>query len=321
MQDTLPLLRRTDFPSLRRHAMTTLQVNITYTCNLACFHCHVASSPKRTERLSDDDVELLIQVLRTRPIDTLDLTGGAPEMHPRFAEVVSAARAENIKVIDRCNLTILSEPGYEHLAQFLADHQVQIVASLPCYTEENVDSQRGRGVFEISIEALQRLNSLGYGQPESGLFLHLVYNPTGPTLPPPQAQLHADYTRELFEKHGIVFNELFTITNMPIKRFGSMLVTKGEFETYMKLLRDSYNQDNLDAVMCRSTLSVDYQGYLYDCDFNQQLGIPLPPTQSAARPHLRDLLTTDYADHPISVADHCYGCTAGAGSSCGGALS
>lgn len=318
MRDTLPLLRKTDFPALTRRSLDTLQVNLTYTCNQACFHCHVAASPKRTEALSDDNVDLLAQVIEKRDISTLDLTGGAPEMHKRFTDIVSHARSQGVDVIDRCNLTILTEPGYEHMAKFLADQSVIITASLPCYSEDNVDSQRGKGVFERSIDALKMLNDLGYGVQGSGLDLHLVYNPLGPVLPPPQAGLQAAYTKQLKEDFGIVFNDLYVITNMPIKRFGATLMTKGEFQPYMQLLKDNYSDANVEHVMCSSMVSVDYQGHLYDCDFNQQLGLPSPVGDG--RPHLRDLLTTDYVGGPIRVADHCYGCTAGAGSSCGGAL-
>jgi radical SAM/Cys-rich protein len=240
---------------------------------------------------------------------------GARRMHWGFRPLVKEASSLGIKVIDRCNLTILLEPGYESTADFLAKHRVEVVASMPCYSAENVDKQRGNGVFDRSIAALQKLNALGYGQEDSGLTLNLVYNPQGPSLPPNQAALEADYKRELLEHFGIRFNALFTITNMPIKRFGSMLISKWLFADYMQLLKDSYQPGNLDGLMCRNTISVDWQGYLYDCDFNQQLNLPL----SGARRHLRDLLNDDFRGREICVADHCYGCTAGQGSSCGGA--
>jgi len=234
---------------------------------------------------------------------------------------VQAAQALGVQVIDRCNLTVLFEPGQETLANFLADRRVQVVASMPCYSLENVDNQRGKGVFDKSIAALRKLNELGYGQPDSGLTLNLVYNPQGPSLPPQQAKLQAAYKKELFEHFGVVFNELFTLTNMPIQRFGSMLISKGQFNQYLHLLRDNFAAANLSTVMCRSLVSVDWQGYLYDCDFNQMLGLALPEqTLDGARPHLRDLLNEDLAGRPIRVAEHCYGCTAGQGSSCGGAL-
>ncbi|HOZ67062.1 MAG TPA: arsenosugar biosynthesis radical SAM protein ArsS, partial [Burkholderiaceae bacterium] len=246
-------------------------------------------------------------------------------MHTSFRRIVHQARALGVRVIDRCNLTILFEPGQDDLAEFLAANQIEIVASMPCYTVENVDKQRGKGVFDKSIAALQKLNALGYGKPGTGLIINLVYNPQGPSLPPNQSKLQADYKRELFNHFGIVFNELFALTNMPIKRFGSMLVSKKSFAPYMQLLRDNYLESNLDHVMCRNTVSVDWQGFLYDCDFNQQLDLPIPTeisndVSSLKRPHLRDLLTKDLNGQSIRVADHCYGCTAGQGSSCGGAL-
>lgn len=324
MHATLPLLQATEFPSLRRHQLTTLQVNLGYRCNQSCVHCHVNAGPNRTEMMDEDTLGLIAQVLQARAIETLDLTGGAPELHRGFRRLVQQARTLGVRVIDRCNLTILFEPGQEDLAQFLAGHQVEVVASLPCYSLENVDKQRGEGVFDKSIAALKQLNALGYGQPGSGLTLNLVYNPQGPSLPPDQIKLQADYKRELFSHFGIVFNDLFALANMPIKRFGSMLISKGQFRTYMQLLRDSFAGGNLEHVMCRSLVSVDWQGYLYDCDFNQQLELSLPSLGGvyapSGRPHLRDLMQTDPLGHPIRVADHCYGCTAGQGSSCGGAL-
>ncbi len=319
MHATLPLLLKTDFPAIRRRALDTLQVNLGYRCNQSCLHCHVNASPQRTEMMTADTMALVIAVLRRRRIATLDLTGGAPELNPHFRDLVRAARALGVRVIDRCNLTILSEPGHEDLAEFLAEHNVEITASLPCYSVANVDRQRGDGVFDRSIWGLQRLNALGYGQPDSNKVLNLVYNPQGPVLPPPQAALQADYERELNEHFGIVFNELFTITNMPIQRFGSTLISKGTFGDYMALLRDAYRAENLDTVMCRHLISVDWQGNLHDCDFNQMLGLAAA-LETAERPHLRDLLERDTEGAPIRVADHCYGCTAGQGSSCGGAL-
>jgi radical SAM/Cys-rich protein len=318
---TLPLLQVSDFPSLRRGALSTLQVNIGYKCNQSCLHCHVNAGPNRTEMMTSEQLALIPEVLKARGISTLDLTGGAPELHDGFRDLVRAARAMNVKVIDRCNLTILFEPGQETLADFLAEQQVEVVASMPCYSLENVDRQRGTGVFDKSIAALQALNRLGYGKPNSGLTLNLVYNPQGAVLPPEQSSLQADYKRELKAHFDIEFNELFAIANMPIQRFGSTLVSKGQFKPYMDLLKANYNPATLPQVMCRSTLSVDWQGFLYDCDFNQQLGLPAPAlSEQRARPHLRDLLTTDPQAAGIRVADHCFGCTAGAGSSCGGAL-
>ncbi len=319
MHATLPLLNALDFPPLSRGALTTLQVNLTYECNQRCLHCHVNAGPTRTERMDDATLALLKQVIATHAVQTLDLTGGAPEMHPRFRELVQHARHEGLQVIDRCNLTILSEPGHEDLAAFLAKQQVEISASLPCYARDNVDAQRGDGVFARSIAGLQALNAQGYGVAGSGLILNLVYNPQGPSLPPPQANLEAAYKAHLAEDFGIVFNHLLTITNMPIQRFCSTLISKGTFHDYMQLLRDSYRADNLAAVMCKHLVSVDYQGYLYDCDFNQMLDLPLPLI-GRERSHLRDLLAQRLNGNPIVTRDHCFACTAGQGSSCGGAL-
>jgi len=318
MHATLPLLMRTDFPATRRARLSTLQVNLGYRCNQSCLHCHVNAGPNRTEAMDSATTDTVLDVLREARIATLDLTGGAPELNPHFRRLVSAARAMGVRVIDRCNLTILFEPGQEDLAAFLADESVEVVASMPCYSIERVDRQRGEGVFDKSIAALQQLNALGYGVPGTGKVLNLVYNPQGPVLPPEQTQLQADYKRELGEHFGIVFNELFALANMPIQRFGSTLVTKGEFKPYMDLLKASFQTANLEAVMCKTLVSVDWQGFLYDCDFNQMLGLPLPAAH--ARPHLRDLLHTELQGRTVHVADHCYGCTAGQGSSCGGAL-
>lgn len=317
MLPTLHLLEATDFPALHRDKLDTLQVNLGYRCNQTCVHCHVNAGPTRTEMMNQDMVALIPQVLRARGISTLDLTGGAPELHEQFRQIVKAARELGVKVIDRCNLTILFEPNQEDLADFLAENQVEVVASLPCYSLENVDKQRGKGTFDKSIAALQKLNALGYGQEGTGLTLNLVYNPQGPSLPPNQANLQADYKRELFDHFGIVFNTLFALTNMPIQRFGSMLISKGKFADYLHLLKQNFAAANLESVMCRHLISVDWEGYLYDCDFNQQLELPL---LQGDKPHLRDLLQSDPAGQAIRIADHCYGCTAGQGSSCGGAL-
>lgn len=319
MHATLPLLEATDFPSINRGELQTLQVNLGYLCNQSCVHCHVNAGPTRTEMMDNAHIELILQVLKARNIQLLDLTGGAPEMHPRFRDLVAATSALGVTVMDRCNLTILREPGYESMAGFLAQHRVEIIASMPCYSPANVDQQRGDGVFDKSIAALQELNALGYGRAGSGLTLNLVYNPLGASLPPEQGALEADYKRELHRHFGIEFNALFTLANMPIKRFGSTLISKGQFGAYMQLLKDAYQPHNLDSVMCRSLVSVDWQGYLYDCDFNQQLDLPL--AGAGPRPHLRSLLDTSIDGREISIADHCYGCTAGQGSSCGGALS
>jgi radical SAM/Cys-rich protein len=318
MLDTRPLLLETDFPLIRRGRLETLQVNLGYLCNLSCTHCHVNAGPKRKELMSREMVDVVLEYVRKKSIRILDLTGGAPEMNPHFRYLVSEARKMDVEVIDRCNLMILLEPGYEDLAQFLADQQVVVTASLPCYLEENVEKQRGKGIYDGSIEALKLLNNLGYGIQDE-LQLNLVYNPVDLNLPPEQSGLEADYKRILKEQFGIVFNQLFTITNMPISRFGGMLLSKGLYNKYMGILKDNYSEANLDTVMCRSLLSVDYQGYVYDCDFNQMLKMPLL-TSSRPRPHLKDLLDDDLENKMIAVGEHCYGCAAGQGSSCGGAL-
>ncbi|HDP89458.1 MAG TPA: radical SAM/Cys-rich domain protein [Thioalkalivibrio sp.] len=320
MHATLPLLKDTDFPAIRRGRLTTLQVNLGYRCNQSCLHCHVNAGPNRKEMMTAETIDTVVDFLQAGGIETLDLTGGAPELNPHFRDLVARARALGVHVMDRCNLTVLNEPGQEDLADFLAAHDVEVIASLPCYLEENVDGQRGQGVYHGSIEGLKKLNARGYGQADGSLVLDLVYNPTGPFLPPAQAALEADYKRELAARFGIAFNRLFTLTNLPIQRFGSTLVSKGQFDDYMQLLRGAYRAENLDAVMCRSLLSVDWQGYVYDCDFNQMLGLPLA-VEGKARPKLADLLGRDLEGNPIVIADHCYGCTAGQGSSCGGALS
>lgn len=319
MHATLPLMRITDFPPIRRAKLDTLQVNLGYKCNQSCVHCHVNAGPTRTEMMSLETINDVLAFLQASHVGKLDITGGAPELNPHFRDLVRAARNLGAHAIDRCNLTILEQPGQENLAQFLADQRVEVVASLPCYLEENVDRQRGKGVFEVSIRALQLLNRMGYGQPGSGLELSLVYNPQGPVLPPAQGQLEADYRTHLGKRYGLVFNELYVLTNMPIQRFGSMLISKGQFAHYMDLLKNAYQPANLEAVMCRSLVSVDWRGFVYDCDFNQMLGLPLA-YKGRAKAHLRELIGRDLTDNPIVVADHCYGCTAGQGSSCGGAL-
>ncbi len=317
MKDTYPLLEKTDFPAIKRAPLETLQVNLGYLCNQQCLHCHVDASPRRKEIMSHETITNVLTFLQLKNIKTLDLTGGAPEMNPHFSTLVKAARKLDIHVIDRCNLTVLLEPGYEKTADFLAENAVEIVASLPCYLQENVDAQRGKGVFDGSIKGLQLLNSLGYGSDEK-LQLNLVYNPQGINLPPSQAELEPAYKKELKQRFGIIFNNLYTITNMPIKRFGSSLISNGLFEQYMQLLKSSYSKDNLSGVMCRTTLSVDWQGYVYDCDFNQML--QLTAGLSTEKTHLNDLLQSDLKGRDIAIMDHCYGCTAGQGSSCGGAL-
>lgn len=319
MHATLPLLQETDFPPITRGRLETLQVNLGYRCNQSCLHCHVNAGPARKEQMARETIEDVLGFLEASGVRTLDLTGGAPELNPHFRDLVARARGRDVRVIDRCNLTVLLEPGQEDLAGFFADHRVDIVASLPCYLEANVDAQRGAGVYARSIEALRRLNALGYGRSESGLTLDLVYNPGGPSLPPSQAGLEAAYRRELAARFGIVFNRLRTITNMPIQRFGSTLVSKGRFRGYVDELKRAHRPENLDGVMCRTLVSADWRGYVYDCDFNQLLGLPLAFVDRA-RVHLRELRAAALAGNRIAVADHCYGCTAGRGSSCSGAL-
>ncbi len=318
MRDTWPLLIKTDFPTIARNRLDTLQLNLGYLCNLSCIHCHVGAGPNRKELMARTTMEQALAICQQFGVKTLDLTGGSPEMNPEFRWLVQEARTQGIHVMDRLNPTIMEEPGYAWVGEFLAEHRVEAIASLPCYSQDNVDAQRGNGVFEASISALQKLNELGYGDTETGLELNLVYNPLGPSLPPDQQALEADYRRLLGEEFGIRFNQLFTITNMPIKRFGAILMAKGQFDDYMALLKNSYQRENLEGVMCRNLVSVDYKGYLYDCDFNQMLGLPLGGNES--RPHLSDLLNSDELPRRIGVADHCYGCTAGQGSSCSGAL-
>jgi len=317
MHDCRPLLEKTDFPAIHRGKLTTLQVNLGYLCNQTCIHCHVDAGPRRTEIMQRETIDTILYFLRVSDVKTLDLTGGAPEMNPDFRYLVHEAHQLGVKIIDRCNLTILSEVGYEGLAEFLVEHQVEVSASLPCYLSDNVDAQRGNGVFARSIAGIQALNALGYGQKDSGLELNLVYNPTGTSLPPSQIELQAAYKKELNERFNIYFNQLFTITNMPIKRFGSWLISKGAFDPYMQQLKDNFLETNVDAVMCRSLLSIDWQGYVYDCDFNQMLDLPYA---NQGKRHLSDLLNVNVEGTPIAIMDHCYGCTAGQGSSCGGAL-
>ena len=316
MHATLPLLEVTNFPAIKRGTLDTLQVNLGYRCNQQCLHCHVNAGPKRSENMNRETVDQVLQLLRNSTAKRLDLTGGAPELNPHFRYLVREARKLGVEVIDRCNLTILFEPQQEDLAEFLAEHQVEVVASLPCYLEENVDQQRGKGVFDASLAGLKKLNALGYG---TELILNLMYNPQGPSLPPPQQALEADYRQRLQEDHGIVFSNLHTLTNMPIQRFGSTLISKGQFAEYMQLLHDNFKSENLASVMCRHLISIDWQGYIYDCDFNQMLKLPAPVTPKPSS-HISDIIGSNLQGKSIVVKDHCYGCTAGQGSSCGGAL-
>ncbi len=320
MLATLPLLEQVTFPAVTRGTLDALQVNLGYRCNQQCLHCHVNAGPTRKEVMDDATVDAVLAYLALGRVRTLDLTGGAPELHPRFRELVVAARQHGLRVIDRCNLTVLEEAGQETTAEFLAAHGVEITASLPCYLEQNVDAQRGKGTFDASIRVLQHLNSLGYGR-DSAKPLNLVYNPQGPTLPPPQQGLETDYRARLAQHYGIVFTALYTLANMPIKRFGSTLLSRGQFDDYMVLLQSAHQPANLAQVMCRNLVSIDWRGVIYDCDFNQMLDLPLTHPDGAARPlTITELAQYELAGHPIVVRGHCYGCTAGQGSSCGGAL-
>ncbi|MEQ8289399.1 MAG: arsenosugar biosynthesis radical SAM protein ArsS [Gammaproteobacteria bacterium] len=319
MHDCLPYLEQHRFPAISRRDTATLQINIGLKCNQQCVHCHVNASPKRTEMMSGETLANVRQYLDKNNIATLDITGGAPELHPGFMDLVEYACERDIHVIDRCNLTVLFEPGMDELPEFLAQHKVEIVASLPCYSMDNVDRQRGDGVFARSIAALQKLNSYGYGMAESELKLNLVYNPQGPALPPSQAELQQAYQEHLYQDYGIRFNELYTLCNMPIKRFGSMLISNKQLDPYLELLTQSHRDENLEGVMCRDLISVDWQGYVYDCDFNQMLGINIMDSKTPI--HLSELIQQQLSGKPIAVRAHCFGCTAGQGSSCGGALS
>lgn len=321
MHSVVQWLSHTRFPAIQRRTIETLQVNLGYLCNQSCVHCHVNAGPHRTEQMSLEWIERIEGLMQEGWVKALDLTGGAPEMNPHFCRLVISAKRAGVHVMDRCNLTILLEPGYEHMAAFLAEHEVEVFASLPCYLEDNVDKQRGQGVFEQSIKALRRLNALGYGAgiDDSPLKLNLVFNPQGPHLPPPQAPLEADYKRELALRYGIHFDRLLTITNMPISRFGSTLVSKHQFDDYLTLLKNNHQEQNLQSVMCRTLISVDHQGVLYDCDFNQQLGWPIRNDEGVALT-LSNLIAGALPNHDITVGEHCYGCTAGQGSSCAGAL-
>jgi radical SAM/Cys-rich protein len=334
--DSKPLLFPSDFPPLRRRRLTTLQVNLGYRCNQSCLHCHVDAGPKRCEEMTPETLDELLAFLRRADLALLDITGGAPELNQVFRPLVVAARGLGMRVMDRCNLTILEEPGQEDLADFLAEHEVEVIASLPCYLQENVDAQRGSGTFEASLRGLRALNARGYGRADGRLSLSLVYNPIGASLPPAQCALEAEYKRELKARYGIEFNHLLTLANMPIRRFGSLLQSTRQFDDYLGLLKSAHQAANLEAVMCRDLISVDWQGYLYDCDFNQMLDLPLRQIQGQShgqdheddhrqaeqqRLHLRELTSVELLrDRPIQVGDHCYGCTAGQGSSCSGAL-
>jgi len=304
-------------PALRAAGIEVFQINLGKVCNQTCRHCHVDAGPERKESMSAETVELCLRTLAQTSIPTVDITGGAPEMNPHFRRIVMESRRLGRHVIDRCNLTILLAPGFTDLPQFLAENQVEVVASLPCYLEQNVDAQRGDGVFEKSIRALRLLNELGYGQADGKLPLTLVFNPLGPSLPPPQAKLEAAYRQELLSRYGISFTRLFTVTNMPISRFLDDLLQSGKYSEYMVKLLAAFNPAAVSGVMCRTTLSVDWQGYLYDCDFNQMLDLRVAANMPR---HVRDFDFDKLAQRDIVTGQHCYGCTAGAGSSCQGAI-
>jgi radical SAM/Cys-rich protein len=307
--------------SLRHTRTEVLQINVGKLCNLTCIHCHVNAGPKRKEIIARATIDRLIDWLAKTDIPTVDITGGAPEMIPDFKYLIERLRRLTPRrhVIDRCNLTILLEPGYEDCAEFLARHEIEIIASMPCYSAKNVREQRGEGVFEASIKALQLLNSFGYGRkPE--LPLHLVYNPNGAFLPGPQEELEADYKRELKNHFGIVFNKLYTITNLPIARFASYLKHNNLLADYMALLTDAFNPATINGLMCRNTINVSWEGEVFDCDFNQMLKMPWSDNDGSKALRLWEIDPTQVANRPILTGDHCFGCTAGAGSSCGGVL-
>ena len=316
MHKIYPLIKDTDFPQITRLSIRTLQVNLGYKCNQSCLHCHVNASPKRTEMMNKGTIDEVINFSYQNNVEIVDLTGGAPEMNQYFQYMIKKLREKNIHIIDRCNLTILEEKGMSNMVDFLAEQEVEIVASLPCYKDTNVDAQRGKGVFTKSIKALQHLNKKGYGLNKK-LMLNLVYNPQGATLPPKQSELELEYKSYLLENYNISFNNLFTITNMPINRFGSTLVSKKIFHKYMDLLKSTFSQIAKENVMCRNLLSIDYNGYVYDCDFNQMLSIDI----SNKKTHITDIKKDELVNKIIATGDHCYGCTAGSGSSCGGVIS
>jgi len=305
---------------LRRRAVDVLQVNLGRYCNLACIHCHVEAGPTRNEMMSRQNIDAVLRFLASTEIPTLDITGGAPELHPDFDYLVESARKLGRHVMDRCNLTVIFEPAKDYLPEFFKRQNVELVCSLPCYSEENVDKQRGKGTFDLSIRALQIFNQIGYGQPDSDLVLNLVYNPVGPHLPPPQDKLEQDYKRILNDQFGIVFNHLYCLSNMPITRYETHLRLRGEYDRYMELLADNFNAGTLNQVMCRYLISVGWEGSIYDCDFNQMLGLSLRDARGEAL-NIESLTSLDQVcERSVTIGDHCYACTAGSGSSCGGAL-
>ena len=306
--------------TLRKTKIEIIQVNVGKLCNQTCMHCHVDAGPTRKEIMNRETAEAVLTLIRKAASRTVDITGGAPELNPHFDWLVEESRKLGCHVIDRCNLTVFFEPGKEYLPEFLARHEVEVIASLPCYSKENVDKQRGKGVFDKSIDALLWLNRLGYGHPGSGLDLNLVYNPVGPFLPPSQEELQADYKERLFEDFGIVFNKLFTITNMPISRFAAYLRSTRQYEAYMELLVNSFNPAAVEGLMCRNTLSIGWDGRIYDCDFNQMLDMALPADGGEGFLMVQNLVLEELEGRAIDTGSHCFGCTAGAGSSCSGTL-
>ncbi|HNA59509.1 MAG TPA: arsenosugar biosynthesis radical SAM protein ArsS [Elusimicrobiota bacterium] len=304
-------------PPVTALRVDTLQVNVGRVCNQTCRHCHVDAGPDRREAMARDTVDHCLRVLRDFDIPTLDITGGAPELNPHFRELVRGARALERRVIDRCNLTVLEIPAQADLAGFLAAHRVEVVASLPYFEADRTDAQRGDGVFDRSLRGLRRLNALGYGRPDSGLILNLVYNPAGAFLPPDQGDLEVQFRRELRDRWGVEFNRLFALANMPIGRFLEFLRATGNYEGYMTRLANAFNPAAVPGLMCRNLLSVGWDGALYDCDFNQMLDWPLVEGSPA---HIRDFDPDRLARRAVAVGNHCFGCTAGGGSSCGGSL-
>ena len=313
MHKIYPLIKNTNFPSIKRSWLKTIQVNLGYKCNQSCLHCHVNAGPKRREMMDKKTIDNVIDFAINYNIETIDLTGGAPEINKYFKYMVKELRQHDIHIIDRCNLTILNEDGMEDLPSFFVKHKIEIIASLPCYIKKNVDRQRGKGVFDESINILRLLNDIGYGM-KKDLILNLVYNPQGPVLPPSQINLEKEYKSYRRESFDIEFNNLFTITNMPINRFGSTLVSQNKFNSYMKLLQSSFSEKAKDNVMCKELISIDYNGNVFDCDFNQMLKMNL----SGKETHITKITTKSLHNREISTGDHCYGCTAGSGSSCGG---
>jgi radical SAM/Cys-rich protein len=319
--DFQSLLSRSGCERLQASGIDVLQVNLGKVCNQTCTHCHVDAGPDRRESMSAEVADACLSLLQRAKLSTLDITGGAPEMNPQFRRLVTGARALGCRVIDRCNLTILVAPGFTDLPEFLAEQQVEIVASLPCYLESNVDRQRGDGVFLRSLQALRKLNALGYAATGSQLRLTLVYNPTGYSLPPSQQKLEEDYRHEMRSRYGIEFTQLFTITNMPISRFLADLLKNDKYEAYMRKLVEAFNPSTINGLMCRSMLSVDWQGNLFDCDFNQMLDTRVASHRETSILNLDDQSLNELHHRPIVTGKHCYGCTAGAGSSCSGSLS